>query len=727
MTVTLNRRTILQGAGAALLVPIAAAAQQAPAAPPAPAFPPTAIPPGDSPNAGPGRVTAFLRIGADGRVTVLSPVVEMGQGTHTAHAQIVADELGVPLSTVTVEVAQPEVPFRYTPVNEQYAGASWGVRLVQPRLRRASAQAREVLIEAAAQRLGAPAAELTLAEGRIAHAASGRSLGIGEVVQAAAALPLPEQPRLKPAAERQFVGRAVPRIEIPAKVNGAAMFGHDVRLPEMLVAVAKLSPVHGGEMEGFDRATATAVRGVVEVVPLGTRGVAVVAGDTWSALRGAEALAVRWKPGPADRVDSAGLSRGLHEALANGTPRIGKNEGDAEATLAGAARVVEATYEVPALAHAPLETDTCTVRIADGGAEAWAPTQHQDWVRTAVARGAGVPPEKVHVYTTFAGGGFGRRLMVEVAEQAAVVAKAVGRPVKLLWPREEEFAQGYYRPAHACRMRAGLDAQGRVTALVFRSAGQSVMGDYRPGFMARGPAILDPFALQGIADTQYRFGAFRAEWVRTEGPAKSWLWRSVGGSQNAFFLECFLDEVAAAAGQDPLALRRALLVHDPRRLRVLDTAAEKGGWGTPAPAERHRGIAYFEIYDSPVAQVAEVSVERGRITVHRVTVAIDCAEAVNPGQVAAQMEGSVVWGLSAALLEGVTLRNGRSEQRNFDTYRILRGDAAPLVETHILASPGVPVGGVGEPGVPPVAPAVANAVFAATGRRVRNLPLAWEA
>lgn len=717
----MDRRLFLKAAGAALLVPVVAEAQQQPPAPP-----PTAIPPGESPNAGPGRVTAFLRIGADGRVTVLSPILEMGQGTHTAHAQIVADELGVPLSAVTVEVAQPEAPFRYTPVNEQYAGASWGVRLVQPRLRRAAAQAREVLVQAAAQRLGVPAETLTVADGRIAHAASGRSVGIGEVVEAAAALPLPEQPRLRTAAERRFVGQPVPRLDVPAKTRGAAVFGQDVRLPGMLHAVAKLSPAHGGEMDGFDPAPASAVRGVVEVVPLGSRGVAVVANDTWSALKGAEAVAVRWKT-PPQPVDSATLAAGMRAALESGTPRAGKTEGDVEAALRAAARVVEATYEVPALAHAPMETDNCTVRIitSPGGdrAEAWAPTQHQDWVRAAVAKGAGVAPEKVRVHTTFAGGGFGRRLMVEVAEQAAVVAKATGRPVKLTWPREEEFAQGYYRPAHACRLRAALDAEGKVTGLHFRSAGQSVMGDYRPGFMARGPAVMDPFALQAVSDTPYRFGAFRSEWVRTEGPAKSWLWRSVGGSQNAFFLESFLDEVAAATRTDPYALRRALLAHDPRRLRVLETAAEKAGWGSPAPAGRHRGIAFSEIYDSPVAQVAEVSVEGGRLRVHRVTVAIDCGEAVNPGQVAAQMEGSVIWGLSAALHEAVTLKQGRTEQRNFDAYAILRQDEAPVVETHILSTPAVPVGGVGEPGVPPVAPAVANAIFAATGKRLRSLPI----
>ncbi len=377
-TPQLDRRSVLKAAaGAVLLVPVAAGrAQQAPQ-PPAP--PPTAIPQGESPNAGPGRVTAFLRIGADGRVTVLSPVVEMGQGTQTAHAQIAADEIGVPLSTVSVEVAQPEAPFRYTPVGEQYAGASWGVRLVQPRLRRAAAQAREVLVQAAAGRLGAPAAELRIEEGRILHAASGRSLGIGEVVEAAAALPLPEQPRLRPAAERRHVGQSAPRLDIPAKTTGAAVYGQDVRLPGMLHAVAKLSPVHGGTMEGFDRASLVGLRGVVDVVPLGTRGVAVVAGDTWSALKAAETLSVRWKAPPRGAADAEALSRGMREALASGTPRVGKTEGDVEAARRGAARVVEATYEVPFVAHAPMETDNCTVRIEGDRAEAWAPTQHQTW------------------------------------------------------------------------------------------------------------------------------------------------------------------------------------------------------------------------------------------------------------------------------------------------------------------------------------------------------------
>ncbi len=716
---TPDRRTLLKAAaGAALIIPFGADAQQAPPAPP-----PTAVPPGASLNAGPGRVTAFLRIGADGRVTLLAPVTEMGQGTHTAYVQIVADEIGLNPAQIAVEVAQPEVPFRYTPVNEQYSGASWGVRLVQPRLRRAAAQARAVLIQAAAQRLSVPAEQLRIEDGRVIHAASSRTLGIGEVAEAAGGLPLPDSPVLKPASERRFVGRAFARPDVPAKTRGAAIFGSDVRLPGMLHAMAKLAPVHGAEMDGFDPAPALAVRGVSHVVPFGTRGVAVVAANNWAALRGAEALTIRWKPSAHDGVDSAALSRAMHAALASGTPRVGKEEGDLAAALRDAARRVEATYEVPALAHACMETENCTVRIDGNRAEAWAPTQHQDWVRAAVARDAGVPPENVRVNTTFAGGGFGRRLMVEIAGHAALVAKAVGRPVKLTWPREEEFAQGYYRPAHVCRAEAALDAQGRVTGLHFRSAGQSVMGDYRPGFMARGPAIMDPFALQAVSDTRYRFGAFRAEWVRGEGPAKSWLWRSVGGSQNAFFLESFLDEVAAAARKDPYALRRELLAHDARALRVLDTAAQRAGWGTPAPSGRHRGIAYSEIYDTLVAQVAEVSVQNGRVRVHRVVLAIDCGEAVNPGQVEAQMQGSVIMGLSAALHEGITLKDGRSEQRNFDRYTLLRQDEAPIVEVHILATPGVPVGGVGEPGVPGIAPALCNAIFAATGRRIRTLPV----
>ena len=710
----LDRRTLLQSA---LLVPLMADAAnaQAPAAPP---------PPTIAGTGGNGTLSGFLRIAGDGRVTLFTTTSELGQGTHTAHAQIIADELGCALDAVTVTVGQPEPALRLAGVNEMYTGASFGIRQWAPRLRRGAAAARMVLVQAAAERLGVAADALTVAEGHIVHAGTGRAVSFGEVADAAARLPLPEMPAMKPASERRISGSDAPRKDIPAKTRGAATYGVDVRLPGMLFAVARLPEVFGAELDSFDAAPAMAIPGVVQVVPI-PRGVAVAATTSWAALRGAEALVVRWKATPHDGLDSAGVSARLRAALEQPQAQRPRNDGDWDAVKAAAARVVSATYEVPYLAHAPMETENATVRVTGDRAEIWAPTQHQDWCVRDVAAALSIPPANVTMHTTYAGGGFGRRLHVEVAAQAAHVARAVGRPVQLMWSRADEFAQGYYRPAFAARMEAALDATGRVTGFSIRGAGGSVMADYRPALF-RNPNFMDPFALQSVSDTRYRFGAaFRAEYARVDLPPKVWLWRSVGSSQYGFFIESFLDEVAAAANKDPLALRRELLAHDARALAVLNMAAEKGGWGTPPPAGRHRGIAYMEAYGSLCAQVVEISVTRGELTVHKVTIAYDCGDVINPDTVAAQMQGSVVWALSAMKHEAVTLKNGRAEQRNFDAYRIARMSEAPVVETHIIRS-GQPMGGVGEPGVPPLAPAVCNAIFAATGKRIRHLPLAGQ-
>lgn len=715
-TIATDRRGLLKASlGAALVIPLlpaAAAAQQAPPPPPTIA--------GNGAN---GALSAFLRIETDGTVVLATTTSELGQGTHTAHAQIVADELGCALERVRVVVGQPEPALRLAGVNEMYTGASFGIRAWEPRLRRGAAAARSVLIAAAAERLGVPAGELVAEDGAVRHAATGRAVPFAQLVEAAARLPLPEQPVLKPREQRRLTGVNAPRFDIPAKTRGAATYGADVRLPGMLFAVARLPEVFGAEAESHDPAPALAIPGVTHVVPI-ARGFAVVAANTWAALRGAEALRVAWRATPHDGLDSAEVSRRLRAALerTEGVQRP-RNDGDFAAAKAAAARTVSATYEVPYLAHAPLETENATVRVSGDRAEIWAPTQHQDWCVRDVAQALGIPAANVTIHTTYAGGGFGRRLHVEIATQAAQVARAVGRPVQLLWRREDEFAQGYYRPAFAARMEAALDAQGRVTGLDIRGAGGSVMYDYRP-WLFRNPNFVDPFALQSVTDTRYRFGgAFRAEYARVDLPPKVWLWRSVGASQYGFFLESFLDEVAQAANKDALALRRELLAHDARALAVLNTAAERGGWGAPLPAGRHRGLAYMEAYGSLCAQVAEVSVTGNTLKLHKVTVAYDCGDVINPDTVRAQIEGSVVWGLSAMAGEKITLKDGRAEQRNFDTYPIARMPSAPVVETHVIRS-GQPLGGVGEPGVPPLAPAVCNAIFAATGRRVRTLPLA---
>jgi isoquinoline 1-oxidoreductase beta subunit len=708
----MERRTLLRAAAAILAVPVLAQAQQAPPAPPTIA--------GNGANAGAGALGAMLRLGADGRVTLASTTSELGQGTHTAHAMIIADELGCALDAVSVVTGQPEPALRLAPVNEMYTGASFGIRHWEPRLRRAAAAARVVLVQAAAARWGVEPGSVALEDGVLRHAASDRRIPMGELVAEAARLPLPETPALRPREERRIVGRAAPRADIPDKTNGRAHYGADIRLPGMLYAVAKLPARFRSEPEGFDRAGAMNVRGVVDVVPI-ARGVAVVAQNTWAAMKGAEALVMRWKATDADGLDNAEVSRRLREGLARtDAVQRPRNDGDWEAVRGAASRVVEAVYEVPYLAHAPMETENATVRIAGERAEIWIPTQHQDWAQQAVARVANIAPANVTVHTTASGGGFGRRLMVEVAEQAAQLARATGRPVQLLWTREDEFAQGYYRPAFAARMEAALDAQGRVTGLSLRGAGGSVMYDYRP-WLFRNPNFVDPFALQSVTDTRYRFGAFRAEYARVDLAPRVWLWRSVGSSQYGFFLESFLDEVAAAAGRDPLTIRHELLAHDTRALAVLNTAAERGGYGQPTPPGRARGIAYMEAYGSLCAQVAEVAMEQGQPRVHKVTVAIDSGDVINPDTVVAQMQGSVVWGLSAARYEGVSLKDGAAQTRNFDTYRLLRMSEAPEVEVHIIRS-GQPLGGIGEPGVPPVAPAVANAVFALTGTRVRRLP-----
>lgn len=714
MNAITGRRAVL---GLALTVPLAPALAQQAAAPPPP---PLA---GNGLNGGAGALNAFLRIGADGVVTLSTTTTELGQGTHTGHAMIVADELGCRFADVRVVVGQPEPALRLQPngpLNEMYTGASFGNRVWEARIRRACASARAMLVQAAAQRWSVAPDGLRVQEGRVAGA-DGRSASFAELVADAARLPIPEQPALKPVAERT-VPRREKRLDVPAKTRGAATYGHDVRLPGMLFAVAVLPEVFGAEAEGHDPRPALAVPGVSHVVPI-PRGFAVVANSTWAAMKGADALVVRWKATPHDGLDSAEVSRRLRAALERPEAQRPRNDGDWDAVKARAARVVSATYEVPYLAHAPMETENATVRIEGGRVEVWAPTQHQDWAIRDVAAALGVQPAEVRLHTTYAGGGFGRRLNVEVCAQAAHVARAVGRPVQLLWRREDEFAQGYYRPAFAARMEAALDANNRVIGFFLRGAGPSVMFDYRPALF-RNPAFVDPFALQSVTDTRYRFGeAFRAEYARVDLPPKVWLWRSVGSSQYGFFVESFLDEVAEAAGKDPLALRRELLAHDPRALAVLNTAAERGGWGTPAPAGRHRGLAYMESYGSLCAQVAEVSMEGGQPRVHKVTVAYDAGSYVNIDAVETQIQGSVVMGVSALKGEKVTLKDGRAEQRNFDSYPILRMPDAPVVESHLITS-GQPMGGVGEPAVPPVAPAVCNAIARATGQRVRALPLA---
>lgn len=671
--------------------------------------------------AGPAKLTAFLEIGAGGFVKLWSPTSEMGQGTHTGHAIIIAEELGVPMSRISVEAANPAPPFRRGA--SMSSGGSWGVRAWHEPLRKAAAQAREMLLAEMADRNALPVAELDILNGVVVR--GGRPLApIGPLAAGAAGRPVPASPALRPAAGRKLSGTNVARVDIPAKVRGEPVFCFDMAVPGMVYACARLSPVFGGELLDLDAASARSVKGVQQVVAL-PGGAAVVAGSTWAAMQGAEALRIRFKPTPHDTLDSATISAGMREALGSATSASARNDGDMDAALAGAAKVVEADYEVPYLAHTPFEPWNAIVRFnADGTLEVWAPTQAQDRLLGAITAASGLPADKVTIHTTLLGGGFGRRLRdVEGVRDAVLTAKAVGKPVHFFWRREDEIGQGWYRPAQAARMKAALASDGRVTGLWVRTAGPSMVLDFAAPATPIKEGELDGSSVQSLRDTRYKPPAYRLDYVMKRFPVPTAPWRAVGSTQNGYFIECFLDEVAKAAGKDPLALRRELLAHDPRALKVLDLVAEKSGWGTPLPRGRARGIAYVESYGSLCAEVAEVSLVRGRPRVHRVVVALDCGRIVSRDGVISQIEGGVVQGLSTALGEAVEIKGGAAANRNLDGYQLLRMPDAPTrIEAHIIES-GEPMGGVGEPPLPPIAPAVVNALFALTGKPIRSLPI----
>lgn len=669
---------------------------------------------------GPGNLTAYLGIGADGGVTLFSPTTEMGQGTHTGHAVIIADELGVPLERVRVETGEPADPFRRN--GSMSSGGSWGVRAWHEPLRKVAAQAREMLVAAAATRLDVPVAELVAEDGEVRHPPSARHLPFAALVADAGRLAPPAEPSLRPASSRRYVGRRVPRVDIPAKVRGEPVFASDIVRPGMVYACARLSPVFGAAVESMDPAPALAVPGVRRVIGI-PGGAAVVADNSWAAMRGAGALAIRFRATAHDALDSSIISRQMRAGLdADARAIEARGDGDVAAAFAAAADTFEATYEAPYLSHAPLEPWTCTLELdAEGVLHLWAPSQAQDRYRTTAAQAAGLPPERVRIHTTLLGGGFGRRLGADGVPGAVATALALGQPVKFFWRREDEMAQGWYRPAQVARLRAAIDADGRVTGLAVRTAGPSMVSTFAPSGLPEGQ--LDGSSVQCLRDTRYRVAAFQVDWVRVDQPVPMAPWRAVGATQNGYFMECFLDELAAKLGRDPYQLRRELLAHDSRALGVIDAAARAAGWGEPLPAGRARGMAYVESYGSLCAEVAEVSIRDGRPFVHRVVCALDCGSVVLPDGVRSQVEGGVIQGLSAALGEQVRIANGGAADTNFDTYPLLRMmDAPERIETLIIES-GEAMGGVGEPPLPPIAPAVANALFALTGKPVRRLPL----
>jgi len=677
------------------------------------AQPPPAAAPKIVPN-------AFIRIAPDDSVTILLKHSEMGQGVATSLPMVVAEELECDWRKVGFEHAPADLVYAHTVFRAQMTGGSTSTWESFEQLRAAGAAAREMLIAAAAAQWGVPAGECRAENGFVIHGE--RRARYGELAEAAAKLPVPASPKLKDPQDWKIIGRPTHRLDSPAKVTGKAEFGMDVRRPGMLTALVARSPYFGGKVKRFDAAKAKAVPGVVGVVEIPS-GVAVLAENFWAARQGRNALAVDWDAGSMAGHSTAAQLEDYRKRVR--TPgAVAAMTGDVEAAMAKAAKTVEAEYEVPYLAHAMMEPLNCTAEIRNGVCEIWTGTQFQTGDQAAAAKIAGVKPEQVKLHTMFLGGGFGRRAnpRSDFVSEAVHIAKAAGRPVKVVWTREDDLHGGYFRPMWVSRVRAGLDASGRPIAWAHTLVGQSILAGSPFASMIRNG--IDETSVEGAADSPYlaAIADHRVELHSPELPIPVLWWRSVGHSHTAFVVESFVDELAHAAGKDPLAFRRELLPADSRLRRVLDSAAEGFGWGKPLPAGHAAGIAVHESFGSAVAHAAEVSVEDGRIRVHRVVCAVDCGPVVNPDGVEAQMQSGIVFGLSAALYGEITFRDGQVEQSNFHDYPVLRLHEMPRVEVRIAKS-NEKMGGVGEPGTPPVAPAVANALFALTGKRLRSLPL----
>jgi isoquinoline 1-oxidoreductase beta subunit len=681
---------------------------------------------GEERVAAPFEPNAFVRIAPDDTVTVIVKHLEMGQGTFTGLPTLVAEELDARWDQVRAEGA-PADSGRYNNLfwgPTQGTGGSTAMANSWEQLRKAGAAARAMLVEAAASQWGVAVGEIAVRDGVLSHP-SGRQASFGELAQAAAALPVPESVKLKDPTDFRLIGNPAIRRKDVGKTDGSALFTQDVRLPGMLTAMVAHPPRFGARVDAFDPAPALAVKGVSQVVQIPS-GVAVLAGDTWSAKLGRDALAstIRWDESEAFKLGSAEILAEYRE-LARTPGKVARSEGDAEAALTSAARVLEAEYSVPYLAHAALESIDCVIAPDGDGVRVINGEQFQTMDQAAVAKVLGLQPDQVRIEMLFAGGSFGRRAnpQSDYVVEAAEVFKATGGkvPVKLQWTREDDTRGGWYRPLYLHRLRAGLDAEGRPVAWQHRIVGQSIVAGtaFEPMLVVD---EVDQTSVEGAANLPYAIPNLSTDLHSPSmGVPVQW-WRAVGSTHTAFAVECMIDELAAAAGQDPVAFRMGLLADHPRHRAVLELAAGKAGWGAPLPEGRGRGVAVHESFNSYVAQVVEVTVNGKAFTVDRVVIAVDCGIAVNPDVIAAQMEGGMGFGLSAALVSALTLQEGRVEQSNFHDYQVLRINQMPRVEVHILPSTEPPTG-VGEPATPVIAPAVANAVFAATGQRLRQLPL----
>jgi len=690
---TLDRRQFLQVsalAGAGLLIACRASRTEVPRAA--------------------GELNAWVHVGTDGLVTIAVSESEMGQGTMTAFAMIVADELEADWARVRAVHALADE----TRYGGQSTGGSTSIRIGYESIRQAGAAAREVLVAAAAAEWGVAASACRADASQVVHDETGRRLDYGALAGRASQLPLPRKPALKDPAAFRLIGQPTKRLDSPAKVNGSAVFGLDAKVPGLLVAQVVRPPVFGGAVGQVDATAARAVPGVVDVIEI-PHGVAVVAESFWAAGLGRRALQVEWDDKNWGDLSSARITAMLEEIAGSGA--VARNEGDVSRALAGAARRVEAVYEAPYLAHATMEPMNCTAHVRADHCDLWVPTQAQTSSVQAAARITGLAPDQITLHTLFLGGGFGRRSQTDFVEDAVHVSKLLGKPVKVVYTREDDMRAGFYRPVAYNELAAGLDAAGWPVAWEHRIASASITEQFGP--LEDG---IDPSAVEGAANLPYRVANLRVTYARPRLPITTWWWRSVGSSQNAWVTECFVDELARSGGHDPVAYRQRLLADQPRHLRVLNAAAEKIGWGGAVPEGHALGMAVHACFGSWVAQAADVTMEADGPRVHRVVCAVDCGQAINPSTIAAQMDSGVIYGLSAALWGQITLDAGRPRQTNFHDYRVLRMRETPRIETHIVNA-GDAHGGIGEPGTPCIAPAVCNAVLALTGNPVRKLPI----
>jgi len=667
----------------------------------------------------PASLNAWMLISPDDTVKIMIDKSEMGQGILTALCMIAAEELECDWKKIRTEFAPAATQYFNPAFHMQGTGGSSSVRSSWDPMRTAGAAARDMLLQAAAAKWSVDKSTCRAENGVIFHDATKRKLTYGSVAEAASKLPVPQDVPLKDPKQYRVIGKATKRLDTPDKVNGRTEFGLDVRRPGMLYAVVQRCPVFGGKVASFDATKAKAVPGVKNVIEI-SNGVAVVADNTWTAMQGRRALTVKWDEGPNAGVSSETISK----LFADRTMQAGseaRKEGDAGAALSGAAQKIEAVYEVPFQAHATMEPINCTADVRADRVDVWGPVQFQTTSQAMAAKTCGLKPENAFIHTTYLGGGFGRKAGTDFTREAVEISKAVGAPVKLTWSREDDTQHDYYRPASYARMAGAIGTDGWPVAWTTRIACPSIMEAWFPGSTKNN---LDPTSVEGVANLPYSIPNILVDYQRTETGIPVGFWRSVGASQNGFFSECFMDELAAAAKKDPYEFRRHMLDKAPRHLAVLELAAQKAGWDKPLPAGRFRGIAVLTAFESFAAQVVEISLNRTAKTVkvHRVVSAVDVGQVVNPSTITAQSESAIVYGLSSALHGNITITGGRVKETSFDSYPVLRMNEMPVIEVHIVASTEKPTG-AGELSVPPVGPALCNAIFAATGRRIRRLPI----